>query len=325
MSEQINTLNVAMLGGTGVGKTSLLTAMYDRFDQNIGRANLQLTPDLESNAILGKQLGELKGMFNYFEPIGQGIQASTGERSFLFDIGKRGEAPSLRFHFIDYPGGYLETSPQTILQFIKNSAAILIAIDAPALMEQKGRWNETVNKPSQVHGLFKNAKLKELCEQSPRLFIFSPIKCEKYIQDAKLTKELLTRIKDSYKPLLDLFTSEAVKNNIAVVIAPVQTVGGIYFSRIVVNDGAPVFYFHKTNYNAEYSPHDSEQPLRYLLRFLLKLHYDSRRWQVFNFIRDWLNLDTHLREAVQIFAEGCNHNTADGFEVYSGNHLLTLK
>ena len=323
MNEHINTLNVAMLGGTGVGKTSLLTAMYDRFEQNIGRANLQFTPDLESNAILGKQLGQLKGMFNSFEPTGQGIPASPVERSFWFGIGKRGESASLKCHFIDYPGNMLESKPQTVLKFIKRSAAILIAIDTPALMEQNGCWHEAVNKPCQIHGLFKNANLKELCEQSPRLFIFSPIKCEKYVQDPKLGKELLVRIKESYAPLLNLFTSDAVNDNIAVVIAPIQTVGGIHFSRIVVTDGEPVFYFHKTSYNAEYAPHDSEQPLRYLLRFLLKLHYDSKTWGILDFLKEWLKIDVHLKEAVQVFAEGCK--TSDGFEVYSGDHLLKLK
>ena len=196
MSEQLNTLNIAMLGGTGVGKTSLLTAMYDQFAQNVGKANLQLSPDLASNAVLGDHLGELKGMFTSFTPIGQGIQSTDRERSFLFDIGKRGEAPSLRFHFVDYPGGYIEPkssihNPQKVLDFIKQSAAIIIAIDAPALMERQGQWNEKVNKPGLVHGLFTKANLKELCEQSPRLIIFSPIKCEKYVQDAALCKELI--------------------------------------------------------------------------------------------------------------------------------------
>ena len=322
MSEHISTLNVAMLGGSGVGKTSLLTAMYDRFEQNIGQANLQLTPDLESNAILGKQLGALKGMFNCFE-VEEGIPGNVEERGFVFDIGKRGESASLRLHFIDYPGGYLESNPQKVLGFIKASAAILIAIDAPALMEQNGRWHEAVNKPSQIHGLFKNANLKELCDQSPRLFLLSPIKCEKYLQDAKLTQELLSRIGESYNPLLNLFTSKAAQNNIAVVITPVQTVGGVQFSRIAVNNGDPVFYYRKTSYNAEYAPHDSEQPLRYLLRFLLKLHYDSHNWGIFNFLKEWLKVDEHLKEAVQVFANGCK--TSEGFAIYCGNHLLTLK
>ncbi len=36
------TLKVTMLGYTGVGKTSLLCAMYDQFHKLIGKTNLQL-------------------------------------------------------------------------------------------------------------------------------------------------------------------------------------------------------------------------------------------------------------------------------------------
>ena len=130
----MNTFNIAMLGGSGVGKTSLLTAMYDRFDHNVGQTNLQLTPDLEGNAILGECFAELRSMFECFEPVGQGIQGSSEERRFRFELGKRGKRPSFRLYFIDYPGGYLIDRPQKVLEFIKESPVIIIAIDTPALM-----------------------------------------------------------------------------------------------------------------------------------------------------------------------------------------------
>jgi len=41
-------LQVTMLGPSGVGKTTLLTAMYDQFEKTVGATNLQLTPDDES-------------------------------------------------------------------------------------------------------------------------------------------------------------------------------------------------------------------------------------------------------------------------------------
>ena len=41
-------LQITMLGPTGVGKTTLLTAMYEQFERNIGSTDLQLTPDDDS-------------------------------------------------------------------------------------------------------------------------------------------------------------------------------------------------------------------------------------------------------------------------------------
>lgn len=50
-------VKITMLGPSGVGKTTLLTAMYEQFESNIGKTNLQLTPDEESSAILQETLG----------------------------------------------------------------------------------------------------------------------------------------------------------------------------------------------------------------------------------------------------------------------------
>ena len=60
----------SMLGPSGVGKTSLLTAMYEQFETTVGSAQLQLTPDEESSAILQDRLAELKSLTHTFEVTG---------------------------------------------------------------------------------------------------------------------------------------------------------------------------------------------------------------------------------------------------------------
>jgi hypothetical protein len=107
-----------------------------------------------------------------------------------------------------------------------------------------------------------------------------------------------------------------------VIITPVQTVGTVVFSRIEMLDGKPLFIFRKTSHDAQYNPQDSEQPLRYLLRFLLRLHLDRRNLGLFNFIRDWLGLDNHLKDAVREFAKGCKNTGA--FAVLQGQNWLNI-
>lgn len=41
-------LKITMLGPSGIGKTSLLTAMWDQFTDTIGLKTLQLIPDTDS-------------------------------------------------------------------------------------------------------------------------------------------------------------------------------------------------------------------------------------------------------------------------------------
>jgi hypothetical protein len=80
--------------------------------------------------------------------------------------------------------------------------------------------------------------------------------------------------------------------------------------------------FTKRDPDALYQPKDSEQPLRYLLRFLLRLHIDKRRLPIIEGILNFFGRDIALKEAVGEFANGCK-NTG-GFAVLQGTHLLRM-
>lgn len=347
-------LKITMLGASGVGKTSLLTAMYEQFESNVGKINLQLTPDEESSAILQERLIELKSLLDDFEAKG-GIQGTQGEpedlKYFIFGLGKKANNPSIKLCFQDYPGNYhtLKATPEKrefVKKLLRECVAVLIAIDATALMENNGKWHELINRPQQITDLFKTAYLNL---ESPRLVIFAPVKCEKYMQNEKSSKELVQRVKEGYAKLIDLFQTEALLPKVVSVITPVQTVGSVLFSRVEVNNGVPQFYFRKSSHDAEYCPKDSEQPLRYLLRFLLSLHINERKEQSVNFvksifvvgflisclvsdsylknvvgfIRDCFGLDEHLKRAVREFALG--YKTNDGFAIIQGQKWLNIE
>ncbi len=324
-------LQITVLGPSGAGKTTLLTAMYEQFENTIANVNLELTPDDETSYLLQERLIELKSALRVFESKGRVGLASTNELtglgtlpSFKFGLGKKHKSPSLQLIFRDYPGDYHNKKATReerayVNTIVKQSAAVLILIDAPALMEEKGKYHEELNRPQQIKDMFKSA-YKGL--DSPKLVIFAPVKCEKYLQDEETAKELSRRVSEEYKGLLELLKDEGLRPWIASVITPVQTVGGLIFSRIEPDrDGIPEFYFRKISHGAEYSPKDSEQPLRYLLSFLLKLHLYQRNSGVFSFIRDWLGSDEHLKQAVKKFSDGCKDT--DGFTVLAGKKWLS--
>lgn len=327
-------LQITMLGPSGTGKTTLLTAMYAQFEKDVGAANLELTPDDDTSARLQDRLTELKhpfDAFSLFEAHGNTGVEATNEfagfgslPSFNFGLGGKHENPSLQLVFRDYPGRYHNTNADKeqkdfVTNVLSKSVAVLISIDAPALMEENGKYHDLLNRPQQIKDLFKRA-YKNL--DSPRLIIFAPVKCEKYLQDEKTARELARRVTEGYEGLLEYLNSEKLRYWIASVIAPVQTVGGLIFSRIELDEnGTPEFYFRKIRHDAEYRPKDSEQPLRYLLSFLLKLHLHHRSLGMFNFVRDWIGADKHLKKAVEVFSRGCK--TTGGFTVLRGKRWLS--
>ena len=319
-------IKIAMLGARGVGKTSFLTAMYEQFESTIGQTNLQLTPDLKSAAILQERLGELKGLTDNFLPTG-GVQSTEAPRSFIFDLGKKGTKPSLRLHFQDFPGEYINSeATDNDREFVKNllveSDAVLVAIDAPALMERNGKYHEKYNRTQQITNLFQSV-YQDL--RSPKLVILAPIRCEKYLQNPTSTSDLLKSVKDNYANLFNLFNSEALLPWVVSVVTPIQTVGTVVFSHLEeVANNNPHFYFHKTSPNAEYGPKDSEQPLRYLLRFALKLQIENRNWNwgPYSLVRLWLGWDNYLMEAVRQSAKGCK--LSGGFTVLQGEKWLNV-
>lgn len=319
-------LKIAMLGPSSVGKTSLLTVMHEQLEQTIDLTDLKLTPDQESKALLDESLELLKKLTASFKVTPEASLQGTQEyRNFNFAFGYKGKDPSVELEFWDYPGGYLsERASPTQKEFVKNllneSGAVVIAIDTPALMVGGGRFNVQINKPADITALFKDV-YENLTE--PRLVVFAPVKCETYVQNEKDQKKLRDSIKREYATLLNFFVS-SFASQVAVVITPVQTVGCVTCGGYeTFSDGRlKEFYFNKTDPDAEFSPKDSDQPLRYLLRFLLKLHVEKRRGQFWGSLLDWFGQNEKLKEAVRRFAKGSK--TTGGFEVLQGHALLNI-
>jgi len=318
---------VLMFGPRYVGKTSLLASMYYEYDREINQTSIQVTPENETASTINERLGELKALNDEFELDPElregGIQANDLPRKFVFNIGRRGESPKLKLTLWDCPGNYLTVKDDTekewkkfITDHLTESVAVLIAVDAPALMEANGKWHFMKNSPLAVKAWFQNIYGSL---NTNRLVIIAPIKCESYMKDEQSAKKLLGRIKEEYKGLLQFFKSDNLAEKVAVVVTPVQTVGNLFFSSIQVNNGAPNFIFKKPDIDADYAPQDNEQPLKYLLRFLLKDYLKKRR---FGRIADFFHNDDFLYQAVRDLAKDCKTN--GGFEIIQGKDLFSM-
>ncbi|OAB57879.1 hypothetical protein AY600_14465 [Phormidium willei BDU 130791] len=311
-------LKVTMLGPSGVGKTSMLAAMYDQFDAI--SQELQLQADKETESILYERLQNLKSMVGDSIKPEEGIAGTADDNPIVheFHLGEIGAKPVLEIHFQDYPGGWIDTNNsdkvdklEKVKNLIRESAVIVVPINAARLMEKDGKYHYEYNKPDRINEL-----LKTVYENLdfPRLVILAPVRCEKYMQDNP--SKLFKRVKEGYTEVLRRLNSEKLLPKVAVVITPVQTVGSIIFSRIEEDeDGRPTFYYRKCNPHESYQPKDTEIPLKVLLSFLVKLHLDKKR-------NSWLHRiskkDISLQDAVSRFF----YEIGDKMEIVQGNHLL---
>lgn len=317
-------IKVTMLGPSSVGKTSLLAAIYHQYKTATNGTDLQIIPDETTKGSLNKRLEELKKL-NDFETTGW-MRRTTEEKSYTFELCKRGGKTFAKLIFQDYPGEWLNENHnehQKVEKFLKESTAVIIAIDTPALMEKKAgvSWHKQRNYVDEVTYLFEKV-YREL--NAPKLVIFAPVRCERYYlqADKKYEPELLNRFKCGYDSLLNHFDSSSLISKVSVVVTPVQTVGNVVFNSIDIDEtGEPRIIFNKIS--KDYHPLDSEQPLRYLLRFVLSKSIQSR-WGIFNWLRKLLDLDANFKTALNAFTDSSMCKNSDGFEIIQGHHLLDV-
>jgi len=320
-------IKVTMIGPSSVGKTSLLAAIYDQYKPAINGTDLQITPEESTKASLKTRLEELKNLDNTDFLTTEWTRRTTEERTYTFELSKRGGNTFSKILFQDYPGEWLNSnssSKQKMEDFLRESDAVIIAIDTPALMESKSDfdWHKKRNSVEEIYNVFETVYRNII---SPKLIILAPVRCEAYYikESQKYDTELLNRIKKGYEQLLNHLDSQSLIDKVAVVVTPVQTVGNVVFNSIEIDERKePKIIFHKTG--GKYQPIDSEQPLRYILRFVLSNSINSR-WGMCNWLRKGLNLDKDLKEAVNKFTDSSMCKTNGGFAIIQGHSLLNIE
>ena len=352
----MNEVVTTMLGATGVGKTTLLTSIYEQFKQINKEVNFEFAPDSTTEEILQQNLEELKSM-------GDEITAKEGARGiagtsavagpdslpkYTFDLRKKNSGKKgselLKLTFRDYPGSYvLSNNPvgrEYLKKLLRESAAVILSIDSPAMIEphqpdplnnknwnlrkDSGKWHEARNHPEEILELFKAAYTRL---DEPKLVILAPVKCETYVQTPEAALKLFGCIKDKYAPLLKFLSDPSRKDKIAVVTAPIQTVGCLYFSRFYLeNFNKPRFVFRKNKSSDTYNPQDNDHLLRYLLSFLLNLHNQAQLYErslILKTVRKAFQQESIFEQAVKQFAK--TRKTTDGFNILQGSDWLKIR
>jgi hypothetical protein len=316
-------LSATMLGSVGVGKTTLLASMYQRFGAVIGDIQLDVRPHQQTALALQTVLRTLQRLPTEVK-MSAALKGDAEVRRYYFYVGVPGQAPAFTLRFTDYSGQYFTREyyehRDEVSQALVDSDVILVAIHAPALMEEGGHYNEAVNAVTQV-----TSEIKSLLSQGtgPKLLILTLLMSETYLVSAASTNDLLDRVRSTYRPLFDFLRQPAIRERIGCVVAAVKTVGPVRLNDVDTTfPDDPVFRFRATRFNAAYAPEDTDQPLRYLLRFIINKYRGDRHQRLGGLWAFWDRItgrDAMFEKALETFAAGCKD---DGPVVVELDHDL---
>ena len=256
-------LSMCMLGARGVGKTSVMTAIFDDSQSvnGLARTKLVMSAKSETRDYLEKKRDELQSVFDdKVELTNAGIAPNSAANEFNFEIGLWGKMPCIDFTVTDFPGEFIQNNPSFVNETINKSSVIFIAIDTPYLMEENGRYNEEKNQVSLIYKYLE----ENINDIKEKLILFVPLKCEVYFHGRRMD-EVNNKVREVYQNIIGLFKG---KSNVAIAITPILTMGDVVFDRFECKNEVHVAYYKFRTINAEFTPMFCVQPIYYLLSFL---------------------------------------------------------
>lgn len=333
-------MNLCMMGPKAVGKTTVMTAVFNETQTSIYGTSLNLVALGDTNAELTDRLHMLNAIFAKKKDIcdhstqvaDAGIRASSTVTRFDFGFGHLGQEPVVDIVAKDFPGEMVTDRPDEVKTFIRQSHCVMVAIDTPHLMERDGEFNEIKNKPQQLTRLFAEALQGQ---SSEKLVMLVPLKCEKYFHEQRM-EEVLARVEATYA---DLIGQLAASGKVCCAVAPILTLGNVEFDDFSYNadgsvalapDGCPAGVKYKYVGEGKYAPLFCSQPLYSLLLFVAAQYKrESARLSLIDMLKNlvWKIFKSDGLLFDEILKMNRNRIADDpklGYKVICGGHLFNL-
>lgn len=293
-------ITIAMVGPRGVGKTSLLAAMYRELDAELEKLHCTLvtSPGPTQEHILSRQQ-ELEniavGGGKITVNAADGVDGTAEQREYTFHLDvSHGGDPELVLRFVDLPGGWYTGQGNfgQADELLGNAHVSLLAVDATALVEGAsqsgpGKYHNQINAPKHIREAYKRA-LSRLNED--HVVVLTLIRAETYLQkNPNREAELFQRAQEAYCDLASSLAQNRI-SQVPIYACAVETVGSLIFNRFSEINGAPVAEFYRQQ-GRGYSPSRCAEPLRLALRFGLQKAMDeafkdiAKKRTFFNWLR----------------------------------------
>ena len=274
------TVDVALLGPRGSGKTSLIAAMYSQLEPAARQAALQLRVDTMSEVKLNDMCERLLRCANGSVVPDNAVPGTMSAQRYHFTLVETrvggAHVPALRFDFVDFPGDWIEFSRmrsardgspesgrdegtvpfdfesdederenrQLAIEALCGASIIIIAVDAPYLMDGVKRIGYA---PHRLHYDRNRPDLIEgVLRESlglairPRLVLLVPVRGEKWALTGGGRVAMTEATKAGYSGVLNFLASGNLSEWVTVVVTPVMTTGCLVFDGWIESETDPL-------------------------------------------------------------------------------------
>ncbi len=231
-------INVLMCGGRRTGKTSIMAAIQQNVEEMFPRGDIVLNMEKGGELVAARTDMECKFGPEYADEMTFRPDEKISERSDSYPcrIYLKDRKSNMELEFTDIPGEWFikEIHKKDLRDALAKSQILIIAIDSPHLMEEKGMYHEVYNRAAVV-----SDEIKKMLQgnKEPRMVLFVPVKCERYRSTqehpSRRMKALLQEVEKGYKDLISFLTERENKQIYTVAAAPCFTVGGAEFLRFI--------------------------------------------------------------------------------------------
>ena len=320
-----------MLGPSGSGKTSMLACMNRTFENVLAGT---FYPDRRTLGVLDDAYEILKSEADSSK-IQFDVHTLKGtEEISTFDFKIVGNKRTMPVRFYDFPGGYIERSANEsdytdVLKIVKQSAAIIVAVDTPYLMEPEDERGKYIRQACirDVELVIKSAVAES--EKQDRLILLVPIKCEKYTKDYASLQALKQAVKYVFSDTINM-GKETYKGKLAIAIVPIDTIGNVKFSRFKTEGERVTDQVFMKLRGQKFNPRYTDQPLRFAMSFLFEQFKKQQErsksiWDKFLdwvCVWDWEFFSPNNMPKIENFVRQGIKLTDGRFEIICGRELM---
>lgn len=239
MTDNTFPVQVAMMGPTRAGKTTLLTAILADGRKSFTGTTVRIgAADRQTEARIQKNDDELKGSLDAGEFRPGSLRGTREVQRFNILVSPGVQGEGVRFEFLDFPGRDLDPRTRNsarwaeVQEFLAGSTALLVPVDTTVFMEaSETRHRQEIPRVlrlSAVRDAIQEwVKERQDVENEPSLVIFAPVKCESYFSDnggyRDVSRELFARFREIYEEVITAAKTELRQVRIAYV--PVDSLG----------------------------------------------------------------------------------------------------
>jgi hypothetical protein len=248
-------IKIVMLGASGVGKTSLLAAMYPLLEHKFTGGNYtdyEFIPEDNAKEVLVGLTGTLKKLGEGGLAVDEkSIEGSSQPQEFNFDLRhKVSKEVDIRLNVWDVPGAYFtDDGGSNAVELLKEADITFLCLDCVAMMKDAETNNKT-NCIDNVIRCLKDAKISDTCT-----LVITLMRAEEWEQDGK-ARDLFDKFLDTFsRPLIKICRDRRIGR---VFYTAVQTTGNLRQNGGYNKDGKPQFMRHQ---QLSYAPKNCELPV----------------------------------------------------------------